>query len=884
MTNNLDIFKNLKNKNTKRLKIYKNLFKLVDKDFKYLKKDVLKAYIQENKQNLYTLYNSKRGTGEISNKKDIIPNLIKNAIKKLKKHYGGTDLSNIVAALGSSTTQLNEPAPAAAAPSPTPSPTPSPVAAPSPTTENRLDIINKLVENLKLLKSEKILDKEDITNIIDALKTGQEENPYKINTLITEIFEGFAENMPQWYLVQEYSKDFDSFKELITSLKIEQQIKAADQEAELRVALAMAKLGALFTPSAPMGPSQKIHEREEKFAAAAISDSGLIVPLNQLDAPPIQTNKQGGAQDIAASKSSEDKEKDAANKIKEQNEELSKTKKDANELSQIISQVLSEYNKSYSFEADDLNPTVESVFVQNKEDELKRILTNGELSNDERSLVSKWASIKEEQKWIDGLGAKITKAKELYETVQKSITKLASGVPNDPELAEVLHKLAILNDGAIDNNDTDDTNYTKYSLPTYLSNILNEINAAYKLVYKGYNNAGEAVTKRLNTPQAQNGQSSSLSEQTKQLNNSKTALLTKIGIKIKDNSAKLEIINKDNQKIDNIDNLLTNIKTNLTTLNPANTDLTALNTPDKALTALNTKLEEIRTIIKNISIPQTGSNVRPSENDIILNTKANDDLNTYTTKINSISDIVIEYKKGQEITKGTNTIQNHIKNIQEKVDKTIIREMIRVLDMKAKTRLSPEYGILNDNPTLLDDIYNRYLKSKASDGNLLAAINLENMLNANNLIPSEVLKITTFDKMIFAFIIILFRLVAVTIVDYMIGKGWILSLANTIIAIGVIYTILFIAFVMIVNFDLWRLRILFNYVNLHVNTSIILTHLAIVWGFFGIILLLIYNINFGISGLDTSITTEEDKAKLQYRIEMITALIWVVILLLVAVF
>ena len=218
------------------------------------------------------------------------------------------------------------------------------------------------------------------------------------------------------------------------------------------------------------------------------------------------------------------------------------------------------------------------------------------------------------------------------------------------------------------------------------------------------------------------------------------------------------------------------------------------------------------------------------------------------------------------------------------MDKTIIREMIRVLDMKAKTRLSPEYGILNDNPTLLDDIYNRYLKSKASDGNLLAAINLENMLNANNLIPSEVLKITTFDKMIFAFIIILFRLVAVTIVDYMIGKGWILSLANTIIAIGVIYTILFIAFVMIVNFDLWRLRILFNYVNLHVNTSIILTHLAIVWGFFGIILLLIYNINFGISGLDTSITTEEDKAKLQYRIEMITALIWVVILLLVAVF
>ena len=138
--------------------------------------------------------------------------------------------------------------------------------------------------------------------------------------------------------------------------------------------------------------------------------------------------------------------------------------------------------------------------------------------------------------------------------------------------------------------------------------------------------------------------------------------------------------------------------------------------------------------------------------------------------------------------------------------------------------------------------------------------------------------------MIFAFVIVLFRLIAVTIVEYFIQKDWILSLANTIIATGVIYSILFIAFVLIVNFDLWRLRILFNYVNLHVNTSIIFTHLAMVWGFFGVVLLLVYNINFMMDGISNNITSQEDKAQLEYRLEMITAIIWLVILLLVVIF
>ena len=858
MTKNLDIFKDIKNRNIKRVKIYKNLFKLVDKKFPYLKKDVLEAYIKENKNTLYTLYNFKGGNGiNSSTDNNIIPNLFNNVITKLKEHYGGTDLANIVSALRSSSLPI--------APSNKVAEEIVPTGQPQGT--EKLKILDELIKQLLLLKDTNVLKPEEFLKITDALKTGQEIDKNDINVAMIGIFDDFAENAPQWDLILEYSKDFESFKELMNAVKKELRIKAADNKAELIVALAIGKLGALFTPAAPnMGPLQKINEREQNLAAAATEDSGLIV------AQPQQSQTGGASNDSAEDASTK---KEFENKMKEQNELISKIKKESSELSQIISQLLSEYSKSYSFEADDLEHA-DATFVKNKEDELKRILTNGELSNEERSLVSKWAAIKEEQKWVDGLSTKINKAKELYETVQKGITKLAS-VPNDPELEEVLRNLTLLNDGNLDAN-AQDTNHDKFSLPTYLSNVLNEINAAYKLIYKSYNNAGESVTKRLANPQVQNAQTrSGLSEITKQRNIAKSTLLTKIGNKIKDIDKNLSYI--DNNKITNDDAIKISANENFNNLKtPSETEADAT-TATAALTKLKTKLVAIQSQITAYPIPQKTTSESYSEDE---NKEYKNNIEAYIGKFD-FPQFEIKYEEKTQ-DKSANTIESHIKEIQKKVDDTIIRQMLRTLDMKAKTQLSPEYGVLNDNPTLLDDIYNRYIKSKKTDGNLFAAINLENLLNANNLIPSEVLKITTFDKMIFAFVIILFRLIAVTIVEYMIEKEWVLSLANTIIAIGVIYTLLFVGFVMIVNFDLWRLRILFNYVNLHVNTSIILTHLAIVWGFFGIILVLIYNINFGISGLVTTIASDEDKAKLEYRIEMITALIWVVILLLVAIF
>jgi len=912
-------YEKLLENNNERHKIYKKLFKLVDKHYKFLSNDVTNLYIEDNKKNLYELNNIKQkilgGTYIKTVDSYKYKYELKNILEKVYKLVGGS-LVDIVSSLNSGSTTVPSSAvpssavPSSAVPSTTdPSTTgvvPSAAGVvPSATDPAKVTVsideeikilIRKLNEYLEtnknkpelvaliktvnnILGSGDTLDiiKNNLENSISSLKIGQEQSKNKMNNIIAGFFEQFADNTPKWNLVQEYSKNVDSFAELLYLMKIENRESASDEKLELDIAIAFAKLGALFTPSAPGALANSPFNpttREKNLARGALDRSGLV--LQDTTSPtspttPTTTSKGGAAPEPV--KSDEDKEKDAAKAAKEQNEMISQVKKDTNEILGIIGQIQSRYKKSYSFEADNID--AQDKFAESKETELKRMLTNGELSNDERTLVSKWASIKEEQKWISELDSQIKKAKELYDNVQKSITKLAS-VPNDPELAEIIRSLTLLNDGNLDAQ----VPFEKDSIPNHLAKVLTEITSAYQVVVKGYNSAGESVTKRsqqtTSSSAVANSSNASVNEANKVISRLQQKLLTITKIVDQNEDIKDRVSDKSSYETWRDDRKRNYMFTSA--------DLTKNNT---SFTAPDPKESTQIDIVKDI-IAKLGYKVVDTKDAFYY-----ENLNIYLDAISKTLDNINPPPKlelastgtaTETSTGGSNTIYKHITDISEAISQKIIRAMIRPIEMKLKTRLSPEYGILAENPTLLDDIYNRYQKSKASEGNLISAINLENLLNANDLIPSEVLKITTFDKMLFAFIIITFRLVAVTVTEYMIEKNWILSLGNGIIAFGVIYTLLFVGFVVTVNFDLWRLRILFNYVNMHVNTSIILTHLAMVWGLLGVVLLLIFNINFNMTGLSTKITTEEDKARLEYRLEMITLILWLVILLLVAVF
>ena len=117
--------------------------------------------------------------------------------------------------------------------------------------------------------------------------------------------------------------------------------------------------------------------------------------------------------------------------------------------------------------------------------------------------------------------------------------------------------------------------------------------------------------------------------------------------------------------------------------------------------------------------------------------------------------------------------------------------------------------------------------------------------------------------------------------EYLIEKSWISNLSTALTGFGVIYSVIFIVFVLFINFDLYRFRIMFNYVNMHVNTSVILIHLLQLWLLIIVVIIVVTNINVTLPGVNSSIMSEETKAYLKYRLELSTMIIWIFILIFV---
>jgi hypothetical protein len=76
-------------------------------------------------------------------------------------------------------------------------------------------------------------DMQKITGLYaNTLGDKLEQSKNKMNILIAGFFSQFAENMPKWLLVQEYSKSFEDFQKLAQIMKKERTNMAADSEAE----------------------------------------------------------------------------------------------------------------------------------------------------------------------------------------------------------------------------------------------------------------------------------------------------------------------------------------------------------------------------------------------------------------------------------------------------------------------------------------------------------------------------------------------------------------------------------------------------------------------------------------------------------------------------
>ena len=167
----------------------------------------------------------------------------------------------------------------------------------------------------------------------------------------------------------------------------------------------------------------------------------------------------------------------------------------------------------------------------------------------------------------------------------------------------------------------------------------------------------------------------------------------------------------------------------------------------------------------------------------------------------------------------------------------------------------------------------------------------------NDLDPEFVLKINFRDKAIYIFLIFLIRTINVITLEFLIEYNLIQSLQYAIVFYGFMYLVIIIFLIAIVNYDSYKLRIIFNYLNIHINSPNLLVQNVL----FIIFIILVYilvksddflkyfgdlldytNIYNNIYNYTNSLDddyytnlTQNEKLKLLYRIDIISMIIFI---------
>ncbi len=156
--------------------------------------------------------------------------------------------------------------------------------------------------------------------------------------------------------------------------------------------------------------------------------------------------------------------------------------------------------------------------------------------------------------------------------------------------------------------------------------------------------------------------------------------------------------------------------------------------------------------------------------------------------------------------------------------------------------------------------------------------NFYNKVKNLNLDPEEELKITMNDKIIFAIVIYIIRVIVLYICYYIIDKNQVTNIRKILISYILWYIIIFVIIIFIINVDTFKLRILVNYINLHINSFNLLIHILLMGGFIYLIYALIYNID----GYDQPKVelTDNEKIKLKYKLDLLTIFVYIFICIL----
>ena len=312
------------------------------------------------------------------------------------------------------------------------------------------------------------------------------------------------------------------------------------------------------------------------------------------------------------------------------------------------------------------------------------------------------------------------------------------------------------------------------------------------------------------------------------------------------------------------------------------------------------QLKELQSYLDDIIEPSNNKgkipNLIKNLDDLITNNKQQRYNNNNNKNRNGFPDFGGGGRFDKKIVGGEVNITDKINKLEEKL-KTRIQEREKKMDTISKNfkKLKENRKIDNDvekklaTPDLFDkdgnNIFERLINSYEQDINdktippEIANNLFYNKVKQNNLDPEIELDITLNDKLIFIAVVYCIRFGSLLFCEYLIKHNLITDINKSLFYFLVFYYVIFGSLLLIINIDTFKLRILVNYMNLHISTTNIWMHLILMGSFVYLIYLLVMNI-LGDEKPPTELGDHE-KIKLKYKLDLLTIIIYVFICILI---
>jgi len=278
--------------------------------------------------------------------------------------------------------------------------------------------------------------------------------------------------------------------------------------------------------------------------------------------------------------------------------------------------------------------------------------------------------------------------------------------------------------------------------------------------------------------------------------------------------------------------------------------------------------------------------------------------------------IDIKYNIQKELTEG-----KELKELYNLIDISDNNDLYTIIDLLKNASTSENINEssaantkknknVEDEELIYETLWNEYIKGISNNSNVVNPAaryftylengeRLKNSIILNDLDPEIVLKVNIQDKAIFILLIFIIRTISIAIIELLIEHNIIKTLQHSVMVYALLYISMLLLFIIFINLDAYKLRIIFNYLNTHANISNVIIHLILfsIFAFLVIIIIqsdnfinnasdildytYIYNYMFDLSynkvfkGEFENNISPDEKIKLLYRINIVSMLIFI---------